>query len=47
VQDLENTYCPSCRTLLVERRGFHVLQNALSVNGCCPSCGIAIPGVWR
>jgi pyruvate formate lyase activating enzyme len=41
----ENTYCPSCQTLLIERRGFTVLRNAL-LGGACPSCGRAIPGVW-
>jgi AmmeMemoRadiSam system radical SAM enzyme len=41
----ENTYCPRCRALLVERRGFLVLQNRLS-GGCCPDCGELIPGVW-
>jgi pyruvate formate lyase activating enzyme len=41
----ENTYCPECRTLLVERRGFHVLRNRV-VAGACPSCSRAIPGRW-
>ncbi len=46
VRDLENTYCPACRALLVERRGFRVLRNALSADGLCPSCRSAIPGLW-
>lgn len=46
VQSLENTYCPSCRALLVERVGFRVLQNRIGANGLCPSCQAAIPGVW-
>ncbi len=46
VRSLENTYCPSCHTLLVERLGFRVLQNALAADGCCPSCRARIPGVW-
>ncbi|MBI5472240.1 MAG: AmmeMemoRadiSam system radical SAM enzyme [Ignavibacteriae bacterium] len=41
----ENTYCPSCKSLLIERRGFRVTQNLL-VNGKCPKCSRAIPGVW-
>lgn len=45
-ENYENTYCPSCNALLVERRGFQVLRNLLK-NGCCPSCGCAIPGVWE
>lgn len=43
---LENTYCPSCNTLLIERRGFRVLKNLLK-NGSCPKCSAVIPGVWH
>jgi pyruvate formate lyase activating enzyme len=41
----ENTYCPSCRDLLIERLGFRVKLNRVS-NGACPKCGTAIAGVW-
>lgn len=41
----ENTYCPSCRALLIERFGFQVIQNRVS-DGKCPDCGRGIPGVW-
>jgi len=41
----ENTYCPGCNTLLIERYGFRVLSNRLK-DGRCPQCGIKIPGVW-
>ncbi len=41
----ENTYCPACHGLLIERVGFQVMQNKL-LNGTCPGCGTAIPGVW-
>ncbi len=43
----ENTYCPKCGTLLVERFGFHVLQDKLTGKGICPSCGTRIPGIWQ
>jgi pyruvate formate lyase activating enzyme len=46
VRNLENTYCPSCHALLVERLGFRVLRNELAGDGHCPSCRTAIPGVW-
>ncbi len=46
VPDLENTHCPSCRELLVERVGFRVLRNAIASDGRCPSCRTQIPGVW-
>ncbi|MCS6936815.1 MAG: radical SAM protein [Candidatus Bipolaricaulota bacterium] len=42
----ENTYCPGCGALLIERYGFSVVQNRLR-DGSCPDCGRAIPGVWR
>lgn len=43
---LENTYCPACSTLLIERRGFRVLGNRIT-NGTCPECAVVIPGVWH
>lgn len=43
----ENTYCHGCGALLVERRGFRVLQNRLAAtSGRCPECGTSIPGRW-
>ncbi len=41
----ENTYCPSCNQLLIERCGFTVKKNNL-IKGSCPRCNTAIPGVW-
>ena len=46
VEDLENTYCPGCGALLVERNGYRVTLNAI-VDGGCPKCGREIPGVWK
>jgi len=43
--NLENTYCPSCRELLIERIGFRIKRNLL-VNGSCPKCATPIAGVW-
>lgn len=43
----ENTYCPGCRALLVERVGFRVLVDRIGATGSCPDCGRAIPGFWR
>jgi pyruvate formate lyase activating enzyme len=43
--DAENTYCPKCRTLLVERKGYSIMKNRI-VAGTCSSCGTRIPGVW-
>mgnify|MGYP001236444893 CR=1 FL=1 len=45
VGDAENTRCPNCGELLVERRGFSV-RGVRIVNGACPTCRTLIPGVW-
>jgi len=42
----ENTYCPGCKGLLIERSGYTILQNRLK-DGCCPDCGRQIYGVWK
>ncbi len=46
VENLENTYCPGCAELLIERRGFRVRQMRIR-NGGCPKCARSIPGVWN
>jgi pyruvate formate lyase activating enzyme len=46
LKGLENTYCPDCGTLLVERRGYRILQYSLTSTGSCPSCSRVIPGRW-
>lgn len=43
----ENTYCPKCNTLLVERYGYRITQDKLSGRGTCPKCGEVIPGIWE
>ena len=46
VASWENTRCPGCRALLVERMGFRVGRNRVTAEGRCPDCERAIPGVW-
>ena len=46
VQHTENTYCPHCDALLVERGGFAVRQYTLQ-EGCCPRCQARIAGFWH
>lgn len=46
VGDLENTYCPHCHALLIERFGYHILGYRLTPKGACPQCGTVIPGRW-
>ena len=47
VGDLENTRCPSCDALLVERRGYTILSVPIGRDGKCPSCAQVIPGRWE
>jgi len=42
----ENTYCPKCRRVLVERVGLMVKQMSIS-KGACPFCQQPIPGIWH
>lgn len=42
----QNTYCPRCKSLLIERSGYTILQNNLK-GGTCPKCGNQIYGVWK
>jgi pyruvate formate lyase activating enzyme len=46
VGNWENTYCPGCRTLLIERCGYVILGYALTDAGACPTCGHRVPGRW-
>ena len=41
----QNTYCPQCRKMLVERVGFTASQMLIRKNSC-PFCKHPIPGVW-
>jgi pyruvate formate lyase activating enzyme len=42
----ENTYCPKCHHVLVERVGLTTSQMLIR-KGTCPFCHQAIPGVWH
>ncbi len=46
VGSLEDTHCPACGTLLIQRRGYVIQKYSLTAQGNCPKCGTAIPGVW-
>jgi pyruvate formate lyase activating enzyme len=41
----ENTYCPSCRAVIVQREGFTVTRMDIKKNAC-PKCAAKIAGVW-
>jgi len=41
----ENTYCPVCKSMLIERDRFYVISNKLK-NGKCPKCGEELKGIF-
>jgi pyruvate formate lyase activating enzyme len=47
VGPFENTYCPTCKALLIQRVGYTILMDLLTpTSGVCPSCLSKIPGAW-
>jgi pyruvate formate lyase activating enzyme len=47
VGPFENTYCPGCRALLIERHGYLIRGDRLTpARGRCPSCGTPVAGIW-
>jgi pyruvate formate lyase activating enzyme len=42
----ENTYCPRCKKVVIERKGYFVTQNNLE-GGKCKFCQEEINGVWK
>jgi pyruvate formate lyase activating enzyme len=46
VEDLENTRCPDCHELLIERFGYLITDYRLTSGGRCPKCSKPIPGRW-
>jgi pyruvate formate lyase activating enzyme len=42
----QNTYCPKCKKLLIERKGYTITQNHIN-SGQCPDCKREIYGVWK
>ncbi len=41
----ENTFCPKCGKVVIERNGYFVTQNNIK-NGRCKFCGEKISGIW-
>ena len=41
----ENTYCPRCKELLIQRIGYRILRNNLA-GGRCRYCSHPLPGIW-
>jgi pyruvate formate lyase activating enzyme len=46
VGNLENTLCPNCHEILIERYGYLISDYKLTADGSCPRCETEIPGRW-
>ncbi len=46
VGEYESTYCPQCRTALIERYSYVIRRYNITAQGECPKCGTAIAGIW-
>ncbi len=46
VKNYENTSCPKCGTILIERFQYRIKHDRLTGSGVCYKCGEKIPGVW-
>lgn len=44
--EISDTYCPSCKTAVVERRGFRIAGNIIK-DGKCSKCGTEVKGMWN
>ncbi len=42
----ENTYCPSCGHMLIERFAYVILDYQITPQGTCPRCKTTIAGLW-
>src|ERR1035437_1662196 len=42
----EDTRCPQCDEILIERHGYLIKDYRLTPDGHCPNCAAAIPGRW-
>ncbi len=47
VTEMENTYCPNCKKLLIERGGFFGVYQNNVIDGKCKFCNYEIAGVWK
>ncbi|MFC2106739.1 AmmeMemoRadiSam system radical SAM enzyme [Bacteroidota bacterium] len=44
--DAENTFCPGCKKTIIDRKGYHILENKMN-SGKCGFCETKIAGVWE
>ena len=42
----QNTYCPSCKNIVIERKGYRIIKNNIH-SGKCSNCNHKIAGIWE
>jgi len=42
----ENTFCPKCKKMVIERKGYTIVSNHIEKNKC-KFCGFSIHGIWH
>jgi len=45
--NLENTHCPKCQTLLIKREGYNIEITESFKDGRCQKCQTPIAGIWK
>lgn len=43
----EDTECPKCKEILIEREGMSCIEWKVQKNGTCPKCKEKISGIWK
>jgi pyruvate formate lyase activating enzyme len=46
VKNYEDTRCPKCQAVLIERTGYTIRGYHLTAQGTCPKCDTHVAGVW-
>jgi len=46
VGEYESTFCPNCNKVVIERRGYMIIDYHLTAEGACPHCGTKLAGIW-
>jgi len=46
VGEYESTFCPNCNKVVIERRGYTIIDYHLTAEGACPHCGTKLAGIW-
>jgi pyruvate formate lyase activating enzyme len=44
-QNFNNTFCPHCHDIVIERKGYKIIQNEIN-NGKCGKCQNTVSGIW-